>query len=433
MVNFMKYLPINSSLFIQNRDRFKQLMKPGSVAIILSNDQMPYSSDQFFPFRQHPDFFYLTGIDQEKSILMLFPDSPNPALREVLFLLETNEHIAVWEGHKYTKEEATMASGIDSVLWLPSFEAMMKEAMAYADHVYMSTIENPRYAGEMNYRNLRFVNDLKSRYPLHQYLRATPLITDLRLVKSEPELELIKKAIDITTGAFLRVLKMVKPGVAEYEIEAEIIHEYISKRATGHSFYPIVASGANACVLHYVENNKTCKDGDLLLIDTGAEYANYAGDLSRTFPVNGKFNQRQKDVYNACLRVMKQARSMLVPGTHIDAYHREVMKIMESELVGLKLLTKHDIEKQDPANPALKKYFPHGTSHFMGLDVHDEGHRFVTFSPGMILSCEPGIYIQEEGIGVRIENNILITNDDPIDLTENVPVEAEEIEELLNC
>ena len=427
----MKYAPIDSSLFVQNRDRFKQLMKPGSVAFILSNDQMPYSSDQFFPFRQHPDFFYLTGIDQEKSLLMLFPDSPNPALREVLFLLETNEHIAVWEGHKYTKDKAATASGITSVLWLPAFDAMMKEAMAYADFVYLSTIESPRYAGEVNYRNLRFVNDLKARYPLHHYLRATPLITGLRLVKSELELTLIRKAIDITTGAFLRVLNMVKPGVAEYEIEAEIIHEYISKRATGHSFYPIVASGASACVLHYTENNKICQDGDLLLIDTGAEYANYAGDLSRTFPVNGKFSNRQKDVYNACLRVMKQARSMLVPGTHIDAYHKEVMKIMEGELVGLKLLAKHEIKKQDPANPAMKKYFPHGTSHFMGLDVHDEGHRFETFRPGMVLSCEPGIYIQEEGIGVRIENDILITNDGPVDLTADAPVEAEEIEELI--
>ncbi len=408
-------------------------MMPGSVAFIHSNDQMPYSSDQFFPFRQHPDFFYLTGIDQEKSILMLFPDSPNPALREVLFLLETNEHIAVWEGHKYTREEATTASGIESVLWLPAFEAMMKEAMAYANHVYLSTIENPRYAGEMNYRNLRLVNELRQRYPLHQYMRATPLITRLRLIKSEPELELIKQAIDITTGAFLRLLKFVKPGVAEYEIEAEIIHEYISKRATGHSFYPIVASGANACVLHYIENNKVCKDGDLLLIDTGAEYANYAGDLSRTFPVNGKFTKRQKEVYNACLRVMKEARSMLVPGTHIDAYQKEVMKIMEGELLGLRLLTKHDIKKQDPSNPAVKKYFPHGTSHFMGLDVHDEGSRFETFRPGMVLSCEPGIYIQEEGIGVRIENDILITENSPVDLTADVPVEAEEIEELLNC
>lgn len=418
-------------MFVSNRDAFRKLIKPGSLAIIQSNDQMPYSSDQFFPFRQHPDFFYLTGIDQEKSILMVFPDSPNPALREVLFLLETNEHIAVWEGHKYTKDEAVAASGIETVQWLSSFEAMLKEAMAYAENVYLGTLENPRYGGEANYRNLRFVNDLQSRYPLHNYMRATPLITRLRLTKSEVELDTMKKAIAITAGAIQRAMKFVKPGVAEYEIEAEIIHEYISKRATGHSFYPIVASGGSACVLHYIENNRICKDGDLLLVDTGAEYANYAGDITRTFPVNGRFTPRQKEVYNACLRVMKEARAMLVTGTHIDAYHKEVCKVMESELIGLGLITKADIENQDPSSPAFKKYFPHGTSHFMGLDVHDEGHRFEPFRPGMVLSCEPGIYIQKEGIGIRIENDILITEKGPVDLTADVPVEVEEIEELL--
>lgn len=428
----MKYQPIDSGLFEFNRDRFRKLLKPGSLALIHSNDQMPYSSDQFFPFRQHPDFFYLTGIDQEKSILMLFPDSPNPALREVLFLLETNEHIAVWEGHKYTKDEAAAASGIETVHWLGSFDTMLKEAMAYADNVYLSTLENPRYAGESASRNMRFVRDLQTRFPLHAYQRATPLITRLRLTKSDLELEVMKEAIDITSSAVRRVMGFVRPGVAEYEVEAEIIHEYISRRATGHSFYPIVASGSSACVLHYVENNRICRDGDLLLVDTGAEYANYAGDITRTFPVNGRFSKRQKEVYNACLRVMKEARSMLVTGTHIDAYHKEVCKIMESELIGLGLITKEAIEKQNPGNPAFKKYFPHGTSHFMGLDVHDEGHRFEPFQPGMVLSCEPGIYIQEEGIGVRIENDILITKDGPVDLTADVPVEVEEIEEFMN-
>jgi Xaa-Pro aminopeptidase len=428
----MKYFPIDSSLFVKNRAEFCRLMKPHSLAVIHSNDEMHRSSDQFFPFRQHPDFFYLTGIDQEKSILMLFPDSPNPALREVLFLLETNEQIAIWEGHKYTQEEATAASGISSVLWLPSFEAMMREAMAYAEHVYLSTLENPRFAGETNYRNLRFVRDIQHKYPLHRYMRATPLITRLRLVKSEIELGLIQKAVDITAQAFNRILKVVRPGVMEYELEAEIIHEYIRSRASGHSFYPIVASGASACVLHYVENNKECKDGDLLLIDTGAEYANYAGDLSRTIPVNGRYTKRQRQVYDACLRVMKEARAMLLPGTHIDAYHKEVCKVMGAELVGLGLIDKSDLDPANPANPAVKKYFPHGTSHFMGLDVHDEGHRFETFRPGMLLSCEPGIYINEEGIGVRIENNILITDSGPVDLTAQIPVEAEEIEELMN-
>lgn len=428
----MKYLPIDSQIFTDHRKNFINRMEPGSVAFFLSNDEQPRSADQFFPFRQNPDFFYLTGIDQEKSILMLFPDSPNPALREVLFLLETNEHIAIWEGHKYTREEATEASGINSVLWLPAFEAMMKEAMLYAENVYLNTIENPRYPGEHFYRSIRFAREIKEKYPLHNYRRATPIITSLRLIKSPAELEIIQKAIDITTGAYMRVLKFVKPGVAEYEIEAEVVHEYIRNRATGHSFYPIVASGANACVLHYVANNKHCMDGDLLLLDTGAEYANYAGDMTRTFPVNGRFSTRQKVVYNACLRVMKEARKLLVVGNHIDAYHKEVIKIMESELLELGLITRNDIEKQDPANPALKKYFPHGTSHFMGLDVHDEGHRFETFKPGMLLSCEPGIYIREERIGIRIENNILITENGPRDITENVPVEVDEIEAIMN-
>ncbi len=428
----MKYLPLDSQLFTDHRNNFIKRMEPGSVAFFHSNDEQPRSADQFFPFRQHPDFFYLTGIDQEKSILMLFPDSPNPALREALFLLETNEHISIWEGHKYTREEATAVSGIESVLWLPAFEAMMKEAMLYANNVYVNTLENPRYPGEHHYRSIRFARGLKENYPMHNYRRATPIVTSLRLIKSPAEIEIIQKAIDITTGAYLRVLKFVKPGVAEYEIEAEVVHEYIRNRATGHSFYPIVASGANACVLHYVSNNQVCRNGDLLLLDSGAEYANYAGDMTRTFPVNGRFSPRQKEIYNACLRVMKEARKMLMAGTNIDSYHKEVMKIMESELLGLGLITRRDIEKQDPANPALKKYFPHGTSHFMGLDVHDEGHRFETFKPGMLLSCEPGIYIKEEGIGIRIENNVLIAENGPKDLTANVPVEVEEIEEIMN-
>jgi len=428
----MKYLPLSNALFAENRRNFICRMLPGSVAVFHSNDEQTRSGDQFYPFRQNPDFFYLTGIDQEKSILMLFPDSPNPVLREVLFLLETNEHIAIWEGHKFTKEEASMTSGISRVEWLPMFESMLREAMSYAENVYLSTNENPRYAGEADCRNLRFVHELKRKYPLHLYQRATPIISSLRLVKSQAELEIIQNAIEITGKAFIRVLRFVKPGVAEYEVEAEILHEYLRNRATGHSFYPIVASGANACVLHYVMNNQLCRDGDLLLLDTGAEYANYAGDLSRTFPVNGRFSARQKQVYNACLGVMKKARAMMVPGTCIDAFHKEVLKIMEHELLSLGLLSRHDIDNQDPVNLAVKKFFPHGTSHFMGLDVHDQGHRFETFRPGMVLSCEPGIYIRQEGIGIRIENNILISENGPKDLTEKVPVEVEEIEDIMN-
>ncbi len=428
----MKYGPLNPQIFITNRQNFTKQMLPGSVAFFFSNDEQPRSSDQFFPFRQNPDFFYLTGVDQEKSMLMLFPDSPNPALREVLFLLETNEYLMTWEGHKLTKVQATEVSGIKSVLWLPGFEAMIKEAMVYAEHVYLNTIENARYGGEPNYRSLRFALDLKGKYPLHSYKRATPIITRLRMVKSELELQVLQKAIDITTGAYLRVLKYVKPGIKEYEIEAEVMHEYISKGATGHSFYPIVAAGANGCILHYVTNNNTCKDGDLLLLDTGAEYANYAGDMTRTFPVNGRFSERQKEVYNAVLKVMRAAKELMVVGKTIDALNCEVLQLIEKEVVDLGLLTMADISKQDPASPLAKNYFPHGNSHFMGLDVHDEGHKFELFKPGMVLSCEPGIYIKEEGIGVRIENNILISENGPIDLTENVPVEVDEIEDLMN-
>jgi len=428
----MKYLPLQSSIFSENRQNFISRMLPGSVAIFHSNDEQPRSGDQFYPFRQNPDFFYLTGIDQEKSILILFPQSPNPALREVLFILETNEHIAIWEGPKFTKNEATRASGISRVEWLPMFDPILREAMSYAEHVYLSTNENPRYAGEADYRNLRFAHELMRKFPLHKYQRATPALSAQRLVKSPAEIEIIQKAIEITGKAFIRVMRFVKPGVAEYEIEAEVSHEYLKNRASGHSFAPIIASGANACVLHYVKNNQVCRDGDLLLLDTGAEYANYAGDLTRTFPVNGRFSARQKQVYLACLRVMRAARAMLLPGTCIDAYHKEVLKIMEQELLALGLLSRLDIDNQDPDNPAVKKFFPHGTSHFIGLDVHDQGHRFETFRPGMLLSCEPGIYIRQEGLGIRIENNILITESGPRDLTENIPVEVEEIEEIMN-
>jgi len=427
----MKSHSLSSSFFSENRKNFIRRMQPGSVAFILSNDEQPRSSDQVFPFRQNPDFFYLTGIDQEKSFLMLFPDSPNPALREVLFVLETNEHIAVWDGAKYSKPQATEVSGIARVEWLAGIEPAIKEAMMYAQYVYLGTMENNRYPGEANYRSLRFAHDLRNRYPLHNYQRATPILTTLRLIKSPQELEVLQKAIGITANAFKRVLQMVKPGVGEYEIEAEIIHEYIRSKATGHSFHPIVASGADACILHYIANNKICRDGDLLLLDTGAEYSNYAGDLSRTIPINGRFSPRQKQVYNACLRVMRSATQLLVPGSCLDSYQKEVMPVMADELAGLGLIAVRDSQNEEAVLSAAKKYFPHSTSHFLGLDVHDEGHKFEVFKPGMVLTCEPGIYIPEEGIGVRIENNILITEDKPRDLTAFIAIETDEIEDLM--
>ena len=427
----MKYLPIKQQLFVKNRERFCKLLKPNSVAIFNSNDEMPRNGDQNFLFRQNSDMFYLSGIDQEQSILVVYPDCVRQEYREILFLRETNEHIAVWEGHKYTKAEATEASGVKNIVWLDSFDSVMKDLMSNAEHVYLNMNENIRLATIVPYRDVRFANEWKSKYPFHKYERAAPLVTKLRTVKSAEEVELIQEACNITGKAFDKVMRFVKPGVMEYEVEAEIIHEFVRNRANGHSYNPIIASGASACILHYVENNKPCKDGDLILLDFGAEYANYAGDLSRTIPANGKFTPRQKDVYNATLRVMKFATSKLVVGTTIDAYHAEVCKKMEQELIGLGLFTIEDVKKQAPNAPLFMKYYPHGTSHFMGLDVHDVGCKQELLQDGMVFSCEPGIYIPEEGIGIRIENDILITKNGPVDLMKHIPLEVEEIEAIM--
>jgi Xaa-Pro aminopeptidase len=428
----MKYIPIDQKLFVMNRERFCKLLKPGSIAIFNSNDEMPRNGDQNFMFRQNSDMLYLSGIDQEQSILVIYPDCLRQEYREVLFLRETNEYIAVWEGHKYTKEEATAASGIKTVLWLDSFETVMKDLIASVEHVYLNTNENVRFVSPVPYRDIRFAEEWKKKYPLHKYERAAPLVTSLRTIKSAEEVELIQEACNITGKAFERILQFIKPGVMEYDIEAEIIHEFIRNRASGHAYSPIVASGTSACVLHYVENNKPCKDGELILLDFGAEYANYAGDLTRTIPVNGKFTKRQKEVYDATLRVMKYATANLVVGITIDAFQAEVCKVMEQELIGLGMFTMDDVKKQNPATPLFKKYYPHGTSHFMGLDVHDVGCKQEPLQDGMVVSCEPGIYIPEEGIGIRIENDILITKNGPVDLMKHIPIEVEEIEEIMS-
>ncbi len=427
----MKYLPINPELFIKNRENFCKKIKRNSVAIFNSNDEMPRNGDQNFLYRQNSDMFYLSGIDQEKSILLLAPDCPNPKWREALFLVETNDLIAVWYGHKYTMEEARKTSGVQNIYWLDSFEGALAEVMATCDNVYLNTNENIRFSSEVPYRDLRFAKELKCSYPVHNYERSAPIMSELRVVKSAIEVELIQKACDITEKGFRSLLSFVKPGVMEYEVEAEVTREFIRNRATCHSYNPIVASGKNACVLHYVENDKECKDGDLLLLDIGAEYANYAGDLSRTIPVNGKFSPRQKEVYNAIRRVMKKAISMLVVGNTIDKYHAEVCKLFEKELIGLGLFTEQDVKNQDPAKPLYFKYYMHGTSHFMGMDVHDVGSKQEVLKPGMVFSCEPGLYIMEEGIGIRIEDDILITENGPVDLMKNIPIEVEEIEALM--
>ena len=428
----MKHQIIDKKLFSQNRKNFVSKLKENGLAIINSNDEHPRSGDQTYPFKQNPDLFYLSGIDQEQTILLLFPDCPNPIYKEVLFLRQTNQHIAIWEGHKYTIENAREISGIQNIFWVDEFWNILSSIIHYADSIALNTNENDRYANAVPYKDLRFIEDLKAKYPLHHYERAALIFRDLRPIKSEPEIIYTQKACDITEDAFRRVLKFVKPGVQEYEIEAEIIHEFIRQKATGHAYSPIIASGKNACILHYNDNNQTCKDGEVILFDFGAEYANYNADLSRSVPVNGRFSKRQKDVYQSVLYVMKEATKMLLPGTIWNDYHEEVGKIMSSELIKLGLLDKHDVEKQDPKMPAYKKYFMHGTSHHLGIDVHDFASRYEPFAVGNILTCEPGIYIQAEGLGIRLENDILITANGPVDLMRNIPIEAEEIEEIMN-
>lgn len=428
----MKYPTIDQSLFILNRKNFCNTLKNNSIAIFNSSDEFPRSGDQNFVFKQNPDLFYLSGIDQEQTILLLYPDCPNPLYREVLFLRQTNDYIKVWEGYKYTKEQAKAASGIQSVYWLEDFDNILHSIINYADNIYLNTNENDRYAHEVPYRDIRFIEKMRSKYPLHHYERSAPMMRNLRAVKSDVEIELIKKASEITRDAFIRVLKFTKPGVKEYEIEAEIIHEFIRQGGTGHAYTPIIASGHNANILHYNDNNQVCKDGDVILFDFGAEYANYNADMSRAIPVNGRFTKRQKDVYNAVLHVMKESIKLIGEGTIWNSYHEQVGEIMTEQLVNLGLISLEDVKNQNASYPAYKKYFMHGNSHHLGIDVHDFAGRYTPFTNGNILTVEPGIYIPEEGLGIRLENNVLITANGNIDLMADIPLEAEEIEDIMN-
>ena len=429
----MKYHQIDRNLFIKNRKKFTAEMKPKSVAVFNSNDIYPISADSTMPFQQHRDIFYLTGADQEESILLLCPDAPYEHLREILFLRETNEHIAVWEGEKLTKERATEVSGIKNIMWVKDFEKTLFEVMTYCDTMYINTNEHYRSAVETETREDRFIKWWKAKYPAHQVAKSNPILQRLRSVKEQEELDLMQNACNITEKGFRRLLGFVKPGVMEYEIEAELIHEFIRNRSKGFAYTPIIASGNNANVLHYIENNQQCKDGDLILLDVAAEYANYSSDLSRTIPVNGRFTQRQKDVYNAVLRVKNEATKMLVPGTLWKQYHVEVGKVMTSELLGLGLLDKADVQNEDPAWPAYKKYFMHGTSHHLGLDTHDYGLLVEPMKANMVFTVEPGIYIPAEGFGIRLEDNVVIQESgEPFNLMGNIPIEAEEIESLMN-
>ncbi len=427
----MKYLPVNSQLFIENRKRFAKKLSPNSLAVFNSNDFMPTSADGSMMFIQNTDIFYLSGIDQEESILVIFPDAEEVGNREILFLKETNEHIAIWEGHKYTKEEATATSGIKKIHWMKEFPMVFKALMCEAKNVYLNTNEHLRATIEVETRDARFIKFCKEHYPLHSYNRSAPIMHNLRAIKSKYEIELMQKACNITEKGFRRLLGFLKPGVMEYEMEAELIHEFIRNRSRGFAYGPIIASGSNACVLHYVDNNKECKSGDIVLLDVAAEYGNYASDLSRSLPVSGKFSPRQKAVYNAVLRVMRAAIKMLVVGNNIADYHKAVGKIMEQELISLGLLDKNEVKKQNPASPLYKKYYMHGTSHFLGLDVHDVGSKYRTFEAGMVFTCEPGIYIPEENLGIRLEDDILITEKGPVNLMANIPIEANDIEKLM--
>ncbi len=428
----MKYLPINPHLFIHNRKRFTKELKPNSLALFNSNDIMPTNADGTMGFVQNSDLFYLSGIDQEESILLLYPDAVSKAMREILFLRETNERIAVWEGRKLTLEEAKKVSGIEEVRWLSEFNSVFRQLMLQCKRVYLNSNEHYRAEIQVESRDSRFTKWCMSQYPIHRYERSAPIMQKLRAIKQKEEVELIKHACDITEKGFRRILKMIKPGIREYEIEAELSHEFIRNRSRGFAYSPIIASGIDSCVLHYVANNKLCQKGDILLLDVAAEYANYASDLTRTVPVSGRYSKRQKEVYNAVLRVFKGARNHLVKGNTFEKYNAAIGKMMEEEMIRLRLLKASDIKKQNPKAPLYKKYFMHGTSHFMGLDVHDVGSMQIPFEAGMVFTCEPGIYIAEERLGVRIENDILITEKGNVDLMPHIPIEAEEIEDLMN-
>lgn len=430
----MKYDPIPSQLFIKNRKNFMSRMIPSSLAVFNSNDIYPISADSTLPFDQHRDIFYLSGVDQEESILIMFPDATNPAHKEVLFLKETNDHIAVWEGAKLTKKQATEVSGVQTVYWLDQLETVFSEMMKQCKNVYVNTNEHYRQTVETETREDRFTKWWKEKYPSHTPQRSNPILQHLRSIKDPIEVDLIQRACHITEKGFRRILDFVSPGVWEYEIEAEFAHEFIRNRSRRFAYTPIIASGKNANVLHYIENNQQCQAGDLLLLDVGAEYANYSSDMTRTIPVSGVFTQRQKAVYNAVLKVKNEATKLLTPGTLWKEYHVEVGKIMTSELLQLGLLSKADIQNESKENPAYKNYFMHGTSHHLGLDTHDYGLLDEPMQAQMVFTVEPGIYIPNEGFGIRLEDDVVIQpQGTPINLMKNIPIEADEIEALMNA
>ena len=427
----MKYNTLDSNLFIQNRNLFSKKLENNSIAIFNSNDIMPTNSDGNMPFKQNSDLFWLTGADQEESVLIITKHNNN-VVDELLFLKETNEHIAIWEGAKLTKEKAFQNSGIKKIYWLSEMEEIIERKITDCKNLYLNKNIHSRSTSKVQTRDDRYREYITTKFPNKIIKEVAPIMHELRFIKSDIEIELIQHACDITEKGLRRILPLIKPGIMEYEIEAELMHEFLSNRSAGFAYQPIIGAGIDSCVLHYIDNNKKCLDGDILLMDFGAEYANYASDLTRTVPVNGRFSSRQSDVYNAVLRVMKEATNMLRPGTDHKQMQHEVIKLMQEELINLGLFDMHDVKNQDPKHPLYKKYFMHGTSHSLGLDVHDVGDTSTPMKSGMVFTCEPGIYIQEEGLGIRLENDILVMDGNPHDLMRNIPIELDEIETLMH-
>ena len=428
----MRYEKLSSTLFTKNRAKLIELLPPKSLVIISSNDIMPTNADGTMGFKQNSDLYYLSGLDQEETLLILYPDAPEDQYKEIAFVKETSELIEIWEGHKFTKQEAFDISGIKNIQWTSNLDQILKAIVYSAEQIFLIDNEHIRNSSRVETQNERLNLEIKEKYPLHKIGRLAPLLNVIRMQKESIDIDALQKAIDITENAFRRILKFTKPGVFEYEVEAEFIHEFIKNRSNGFAYTPIIASGFNACVLHYIENNLVCKDGDMLLLDVGACYANYNADMTRTIPVNGRFTKRQKQVYEAVHDVLNFATQIMTSGTYWVDYQKEVEKYMESKLIDLGLFTRKDVENQDKHQPLFKKYFMHGVAHHLGIDVHDVWDKYKPFAAGMVLTCEPGIYIREEGLGIRLENNLLITEKGAVNLMNNIPIDWKEIETIMN-
>ena len=427
----MRYYRAGKELYLKNRKKLTELMDKNSLAILLANDQVLRTGDQYYPYRQNSDLLYLSGINQEETILAICPGHPEKKMKEILFIRRSDPKLETWEGHKLTLEEAREQSGIENVMYLDDMKMTLRDQVLHSEKIFVNTNEYLKLSEQVPSKSTRFIMELKQEYPLHQYSRLAPLVTRLRMKKEPEEIEFIRIACRITRDALLRVMKFLRPGVMEYEVEAEITHEYLRQGANGHGYQPIIAAGKNATVLHYLTNDRECKDGDLLLMDVGAEYGFYSADCTRTIPVNGKFTPRQRALYEANLRVLNQAMEQMKVGGSINKTHKLVCELWEQEHIQLGLYSKADVKKQKPGGSIYMKYYMHGTSHFLGLDVHDVGEKEVLFDEGMVLTCEPAIYIPKEGIGVRLENDILITRSGPVNLMEDIPVDPDEVEEIM--